>query len=417
MPIKSIYVKNFRGISEGVNIPIKPITIFIGPNSSGKSTVIHTLAALSQTVRPSNDKRPLILDDEYASVHLGRFIEVIHSRSYQDTISLGLHIDAVHIPDLVPKKPKVNKVDASMCLEFKSTKRTQEVSIESGEVKVGDRTYRIRRRQAEYEIENVQEQKKSVCRLKTGFTFEETDFFIKSGPDAFALFYPFVVAQAQCNEELRRTCYLGPFRQPPQRQYPTRGASPTEVGSQGEFTVTLLANEVSQSQSRTHVAQVASWLEVMRLGKDVQLTRLAGSDLFDVSIKLKDDTSFPISDLGYGLSQVLPVLTQCSFAAPGSTLLFEQPELHLHSLSVRPLATVFIDAMRKRKLTIVAETHSTELVGQFQTELRRGNLKLDELAIYRVSRQEAHTVIAPIQIDPVDFDVYDRWERGLSVPE
>jgi predicted ATPase len=114
---------------------------------------------------------------------------------------------------------------------------------------------------------------------------------------------------------------------------------------------------------------------------------------------------------------VLPVLTQCSFAAPGSTLLFEQPELHLHSLSVRPLATVFIDAMRKRKLTIVAETHSTELVGQFQTELRRGNLKLDELAIYRVSRQEAHTVIAPIQIDPVDFDVYDRWERGLSVPE
>ena len=78
MPIHSVTIENFKGVGEKTDIEIKPLTIFIGENSSGKSTVIHAIAALAQTVRLPNDSRPLILDDEYAFIHLGRFIEVIH---------------------------------------------------------------------------------------------------------------------------------------------------------------------------------------------------------------------------------------------------------------------------------------------------------------------------------------------------
>ena len=77
------------------------------------------------------------------------------------------------------------------------------------------------------------------------------------------------------------------------------------------------------------------------------------------------------ADLGYGFSQILPVLTQLSFAPEAATLLFEQPELHLHSLAVRPLAPVFIDAVKKKNLHVVVETHSPELFGQFIVEMRR----------------------------------------------
>jgi predicted ATPase len=224
------------------------------------------------------------------------------------------------------------------------------------------------------------------------------------------------MAQRHIYQQLERTHYLGPFRQPPLRQYPTRGASPIEVGPQGESTATILANEIMRSQNRTHISEISKWLHSLGGGKKLDVQRIAASDMFDLDVTLPDDSSFAIADLGYGLSQVLPVLTQCSFAADGSILLFEQPELHLHSLAVRPLASVFIDAMRRKKLTILAETHSVELVGQFQRELRAKTIKLDELIVYRVHREAGHTMIKEIQIDSDDFDIYEQWEKGISVP-
>jgi predicted ATPase len=417
MKIDSIYIKNFRGISEGVTIPIKPITLFIGPNSSGKSTVIHALAALSQTAKVQNDTRPLVLDDEFASVHLGRFIEVIHSKNYGDAICLGLKMNEVMIRDLKDRQSKPAPTDVEIGFEFKSTTRTQKMFIETGHARIGNIEYNIKKRLTKYAIENVSAEKTAVCGMKSGFTFEDRDFFSNRDKNVHFEFWPLVVGQRSMNDLLKRTYYLGPFRMPPQRQYPTRGASPTEVGSQGEAAATLLANEAMQSQSRLHINQIARWMDLLGVGKKLDVSRIASSHLFDVNVTLPDGSAFPLADLGYGLSQVLPVLTQCSFASEGSVLLFEQPELHLHSLAVRPLASVFIDAVKKKNLTIVAETHSLELVGQFQRELRAGNLKLDDFVVYRVSRKDGCTHVKPIEIDANDYDIYERWEAGLSVPD
>lgn len=93
MPIDQLTVANFKGIEGKTVFEIKPITLFIGPNSSGKSSCIHALAALAQTVKLSSSKLPIVLDDEYAQIHLGRFIEVIHSKSYSDSIEIGVSLE------------------------------------------------------------------------------------------------------------------------------------------------------------------------------------------------------------------------------------------------------------------------------------------------------------------------------------
>ena len=90
MPIEKLRVSNFKGIADTTDFEIRPITLFIGPNSSGKSSCIHALAALAQTAKLSSSGRPIVLDDEYAQVHLGRFIEVIHSKSYSDAMQIGI---------------------------------------------------------------------------------------------------------------------------------------------------------------------------------------------------------------------------------------------------------------------------------------------------------------------------------------
>jgi predicted ATPase len=150
----------------------------------------------------------------------------------------------------------------------------------------------------------------------------------------------------------------------------------------------------------------------MKLGSKLDISRVAASDLFDVTIQLPDGKDFAIADLGYGLSQVLPVLTQLCFVPTGGTLLFEQPELHLHPLAQRPLASVFVDAIHKKRIHIVAETHSPWLFGQFQRELREGNLATNEIALYRVRRIDGETRIEAIEVD-AKGEIYHDWKSGF----
>jgi len=278
MPIHSIKIGNFKGIADTVTIPIKPITIFIGENSSGKSTVLHALAALSQTVSLPNDTRALILDDEFAYVHLGRFIDVIHSRKYTDTMTLGVNVGKHQIRRGKDASNDVEAVEVEIegTYEFKSTKRTQDISVSNGEVKAGDDIYKIRKSLAGISVENVAQ--KTITRGTAGSVLRDR---VLPPPRKHGFdFVAYNLAQRAIVQALKNTFYLGPFRQSPRRSYPTRGATPRQVGPEGEATIPLLANEVVQSKSRPHIHQIAAWLAAMKLGSKLEISRVAASDLF-----------------------------------------------------------------------------------------------------------------------------------------
>ena len=415
MALDSVCVGNFKGIHAIQKLPIKPITVFIGPNSSGKSSAIHALAALAQTVNLPNNTRPLILDDQYAYVHLGRFIEIIHSRKYADTITLGITggTSRMHVPSSSSRSTFTTiEGKPSAIYTFGSTRRTQDVFLKSGEIGIADRSYSLRRQKNGSLVVTPSTSSRPLrVQLAGGFSIDRASI---RGRVPFMELQPLFVAQRTLEQELRKTLYLGPFREPPQRRYPTRGSAPREVGPRGEATVTLLANEMMQSKVRKHTKQVSLWFDTLGLAKTLGVARVGNSDLFDVNITLNDDSKFPLADLGYGFSQILPVLTQLSFAPDESTLLFEQLELHLHVLAVRPLAAVFIDAIKKKKIHIIAETHSRELFGQFLREMREGALNPADFIAYRVIRRDGCSRITPIEIDLSSFDVYEAWEQGLT---
>jgi predicted ATPase len=418
VPVYALEIENFKGIQDRTTLPIRPLTLFIGPNSSGKSSGIHALAAMAQTVKLGASGRSLVLDDEFAQVHLGRFIEVVHSRKYTDAITIGIDIGEQQFATKTGKAPVVfSQGNARATYSFRCVSRTQEMRLDSAEFIAGPTTYTLKpgRARSAYDLTNNQLAIKHAYDRDLGFSLSaRLPTSARTRPDPYA-FTPFRQLQRALLDELRKTLYLGPFRQAPQRRYPTRGSNPSEVGAQGEATTTLLANEMTRSRRRVHIKQVSTWLAMLGLGKSLGVTRLGKSDLFDVNVTLpKEGSAFPIADLGYGLSQVLPVLTQCSFAPEGATLLFEQPELHLHQLASRPLMRVFIDTIKEKGVHIVAETHSPELFGQLQVELRRKSIKLTDVAVYRVSRAEGKSLFKAIAIDPEDFDVYELWEDGLT---
>ncbi len=417
MAVDKIYIGNFKGINDGKWINIKPITVFVGSNSSGKSSCIHAIACLSQTLKVPNNSLPLVLDDEYANVHLGRFIEVIHSKSYQDLISLGVSIEK-DIPFVgVDEKgePKNRKGPVEAIYRFKCSQRTQDIRIENAQINVADISYTVKWSSSGYSITNQNTSKKITLELGPGFLFDPETMFRRRSK-AILDFLPLINAQAALSEELKNTFYLGPFREAPRRKYATRGANPVEVGPMGESTVTILANESFQTQKRPHIKQIASWLTKLGLAKSLNISRVGKSDLVDLKLGLKDGAELPIADLGYGLSQIMPVLTQCSFAQKSSTLLFEQPEIHLHTKSSRQLASVMIDTVKSKKSNILLETHSPDLVKQLMQELKAGKIEPDDIVIYKVTRTDKQTCIHEIEIDVEnDFDVYENWESGISL--
>ncbi len=413
MAISKLYIKNFKGIAASNEIKIKPITIFVGANSSGKSSCIHAMACLSQSVKVTNNTRPLILDDEFANIHLGRFIDVIHSKSYQDQISLGLCVE--NIPYFTVNKgnkPQRIRGMATANYNFKCTKRTQDIILMSADITVGDDVYSAKKTDTGYTVTHANGSK-LVLDLEAAFLFSPASLLRKRKVN-IEPFFSLLQAQESIKNELANTFYLGPFRQAPMRSYATRGSSPIEVGPMGESTITLLANEIVQSKTRPHIKQITKWLKTLGLASSLEVSRVARSDLFDVSMKLEDGVAFPIADLGYGISQVLPVLTQCSFAPKNSTLLFEQPEIHLHSISAKKLAQVFFETASDKGCNIVIETHSQDFLKQCFQELQQGRIALKDFVVYRVARSDGESKLKKIEIDE-DFDVYENWEKGISI--
>jgi predicted ATPase len=424
LPINQLIIENFKGIRDRQEFAIRPLTIFCGPNSSGKSSCIHALAALAQTTKLAASQMPIVLDDEYAQVHLGRFLDVLHSKSLKDAFTLGISVDSPSTLFLqATEKPKPPpRVRAEFA--FRAKAATQEIYIQSATLALDADEYKFERKKVssnEYTVLASGEKLPVVAAVSGRFGLQiRLPFNEKKAPtnqemEAYLLTEN---VSRNLNVELRRTLYLGPFRQGPLRKYPTRGSQPTEVGAAGESAVTMLANEFARSKTKhPNLAMVSAWVAALGLGKRIQVAPVAKTDLVDVSMTLGDGAELPLPDLGYGVSQVLPVLVQCAFAPKGSTLLFEQPELHLHEGAATKLAGVFVDVIRDKGVHIVAETHSPHLFMEVMREVKAGRISANDVVLYDVTRSDGKSSFREVKITK-DADGYceanHSWATGLE---
>ena len=124
-----------------------------------------------------------------------------------------------------------------------------------------------------------------------------------------------------------------------------------------------------------------------------------------------------ITDVGFGVSQVLPVLVQCFYVPPNSTILFEQPEIHLHPSVQSHLADLFIEAIHAREegnprnTQLIVESHSEHLIRRLQRRIAEEELKPEEVAIYFVSQKKGVSKIEALQID--EFGNISNWPENF----
>ena len=122
------------------------------------------------------------------------------------------------------------------------------------------------------------------------------------------------------------------------------------------------------------------------------------SDPFQLQVKVRSGTYANIMDVGYGVSQSLPILVDVRTASR-QTFLLQQPEVHLHPRAQASLAVLFAESWKKNKNRFLIETHSDYIVDRIRILVRKGILKPDDASILYFEPNANSVVIHNISID------------------
>jgi predicted ATPase len=194
-------------------------------------------------------------------------------------------------------------------------------------------------------------------------------------------------------EQIDNVFYLGPLRVYPQRDYLWARSRPRDVGQRGEKAIdAILAatiaheqrNRVKKGRLRPFQEMIAYWLEQMGLIDDFQVSEIAeGSNRWQAKVRVKrNGTEALLTDVGFGISQVLPVVTLLQYVPEGATVILEQPEIHLHPLAQASLADLIINAAQNRNVQVIIESHSEHLLLRLQRRIAEQELSSEDIKIY-----------------------------------
>ena len=133
-------------------------------------------------------------------------------------------------------------------------------------------------------------------------------------------------------------------------------------------------------KSRRLIDLLKPWLDRFGLAEDVRIEPLQ-EGLSSLTLK-SPHTKFDInvSDSGFGISQVIPVIVECLYAPSDSTILIEQPEIHVHPKVQADLADLFIETSKTH--TVIVETHSEHILLRIQRRIAEGTFSARDITIY-----------------------------------
>ncbi|MDE0300798.1 MAG: DUF3696 domain-containing protein [Candidatus Poribacteria bacterium] len=396
--ITELRAQNFKSWQDTGNLRFAPLTAFFGANSSGKTSILQILLMLKQTVerprkQPSYENEALYFGNDSSLVNLGSFEDVIHQHCPDSNLGISvswklaeeMKIDK-HLTDSLVFSASLRKQSGHSVLEnYCYAANGQEWQLKKGE---------------------------------RGYTFKFPEFLVKSGnrvySESLIWAQPFrfygvdkpdnrysTLRQIVASLEnlFNRILYLGPLREQPRPHYIWRGKHPEGVGRFGEEMVTALFS--SRIQLSDLVEQVPKWLQSLGLIDSYRLApvRRTQSDYEFLVTKHKGGPEVRLTDVGFGVSQVLPVLILCYYAPEGSTLILEQPEAHLHPKVQSELADVLIDAVKNRNLQIILESHSEHLLHRLMRRTAEEQLSVDDTALYFCQINEGVSEIEPLDVD------------------
>ena len=396
--ITGLSAQNFKSWQDTGNLQFTPLTGFFGANNSGKTSLLQILLLLKQTAerRDTDWHEPLFYGDDRSLVNLGDFESVIHR--HNTTFTLGISVSLQLSPQLKLKGRLTDSVDFSASI----ANHNRTVQLDTLSYMFGDDKCGIGWTAQGYkDIASNQSRNPHRCYGTVNPL---------SNRDELALLHEAFETQ------FARVHHLGPYRIPPQHTYEWRGDHPESVGQHGEHTIRILLS--GRIKLRSIEQDILKRLQELKLIHSYNIRSISKQGgTYEIFVtQYEGGTAVPLTDVGFGVSQVLPVLTACYSTPEGSTLILEQPEAHLHPKVQSELADVLIDVVKNRNIQIILESHSEHLLLRLMRRIAEygvedEGISADQTAFYFCEINDGNSKAEQLKVD--EYGNISNWPKDF----
>ena len=439
MPVREIRWQNFRAFKDTGWLPIRPITVLLGANNSGKSSILTPLLLLKQTLRSERAQSALVVRGDLTNA--GSFHDFVHAHAPQSRVTFSIRFH--RRPSAGTTEPELGRNAPGVAeFTFKSERAPGVVSLHRYAVNDAfGRPLLVRTKQGSsrrYSLEEIEEwapgldsepESASDSAARTAilkavpyhFLFDSdsiwsealevasrraTNDSAKEDQDeslreaeavqmsSFVTKYSSAVdfTGEHIQSDLKDVLYLGPLREIPKRLYELSGDAPRDVGVRGQFSPEILL----RARNKTLFKQVNRWLK--QFGLPGELTCRPMTDTaFELLLDGSEHPATNFADVGFGFSQLLPLLVQGLTASRSNLLITEQPEIHLNPRLQSRLADFFL-TVNKRGSSVLIETHSEHLVLALRRLVAEGRIEAADVAIYYVEAGVGESTVRPVPL-------------------
>ncbi|MBD5358545.1 MAG: AAA family ATPase [Bacteroides sp.] len=390
-------IDNFKSIERVADIDISSLTVLAGINSSGKSSLIQALLLLKQTLTSSSNDI-LSLNGPY--VYANSLMDLMHNKK-SGFMKFGVKIIKEELPN-----------DSITLSKFKSQPISLEISV----------IFRVRtdsvvisefKMTMEYEDGNAFRLRLSHRPRKDVYDLHSTNRNLTDlvlDGYSFANFFPIYVNKDGTTydlwevklirevfiEYLDKIVYIAPLRVAPvlSRTYQT-DVETRYVLPDGENT-RFIIDKVSDDEHTLNL--IKEWIcNRFHLAKDLSVIKESGKR-YRVVVTTNENVKVDLMHMGFGLSQILPIITQGCISQPNSLLIIEDPDVHMHPSIQASMADFFIFLCEKRKVAVLIETHSDHFITRLRRRIAEKNITPNIIHLIFVANDYGESVYQTIPL-------------------
>ena len=427
-PLRGLELRNFRAF-ERERVELAPITIFVGPNNAGKSSILSALRLMAQTLQNVDPSIPLVLAD------FGTYKDLVFGNRVSRSIGIRLEF-------LDPSERSSGRT-FSFDVSFGYRAMRREVILQSFSAYDDQKDPIVRTTYSKASGRQVIQQvrgfpsdlpvKKAVrfnhflprfglWRYSLGQWIERVRRKSPNVAERLSEVDPSAITRTttaldrafiSLSRLLADMQYLGPFRPAPSRFYSFSGEHPSRLDIAGNGATDILRADYFRrgSRKRELSGAVERWLRKAEIAKELRLEAVSDRH-YDVKLRHPVTGELEnLADVGFGASQILPVVTAGYNLPSRSLFLIEQPEIHLHPRAQSELGDFFVD-LYEGGIQSIIETHSEHLILRLQKHVASGLVDPADVAVNYVDAMPDGKKVTRMSLN--ENGIFTKaWPRGF----
>lgn len=409
--LKHIRLANFKCFAQGVDLELGKITLLTGANSTGKSSLVYGILGALQSPR-----FPYEFSANGRYVNMGNFSEMVfaHDRSLSMTVGFTLVENGIPV-EITTSWTNSNVSNQAVLSEYEAHSPSFDVKVSrqvEGAEYLLTMDYRPQEgqnhdihglellitdiyRSAEllktfHKEENIAEDFMAGYKKQT--TVHEIPLQVSENgvicPGNMKASVAYGLINRQIVDLVRRyqdkMNFISSYRLPGERTYLEESLTNGKIHASGKGFVNQLLQW--RENNRNYYESLIQAMRSMGVLYDIEPERI-GSGQFKIGVTIhKDGPTALLTDVGFGISQLLPVIVGDIELGEESTLFAAQPEIHLHPNAQASYADYLVRQLSGTK-NYVVETHSEYMLNRLRLAIVKGQLKEEDIRVYYLSQE------------------------------